>query len=149
MRTLRGRLSKLAMRPELLPLTLRNALLAVAAALLAALPAWPQEAEGPAESREERGRTDDSGDENLGSAPPAEEPDAAAAEPVPGTESEPAAEGETAAEDAPEGEDGPTVVVDDEEGSVLDDQTFEGEEDDFIPTEEIPVDEPIPFPTDI
>lgn len=33
--------------------------------------------------------------------------------------------------------------------SVLDDQTYEGEDDGFIPSEEVPVDEPIPFPTDI
>jgi hypothetical protein len=33
--------------------------------------------------------------------------------------------------------------------SVLDDQTYEGEDDEFIPSEEVPVDEPIPFPTDI
>ncbi len=33
--------------------------------------------------------------------------------------------------------------------SVLDDQTYEGDDDVFIPSEEVPVDEPIPFPTDI
>ena len=31
----------------------------------------------------------------------------------------------------------------------LDEQTYEEDEDDFIPTEEIPADEPIPFPTNI
>ena len=31
----------------------------------------------------------------------------------------------------------------------LDDQTYEEDDDDFIPTEEIPADEPIPFPTNI
>jgi len=31
----------------------------------------------------------------------------------------------------------------------LDEQTYEEDEDEFIPTEEIPADEPIPFPTDI
>jgi hypothetical protein len=31
----------------------------------------------------------------------------------------------------------------------LDEQTYEQDEDDFIPSEEIPADEPIPFPTNI
>jgi hypothetical protein len=31
----------------------------------------------------------------------------------------------------------------------LDDQTYEGNDDVFVPTEEIPADEPIPFPSDI
>jgi hypothetical protein len=33
--------------------------------------------------------------------------------------------------------------------SDLDDQTYEEDDDGFVPTEEIPADEPIPFPTDI
>lgn len=40
-----------------------------------------------------------------------------------------------------------------EEGSGddadLDTQTYEEDEDDFVPTEEIPADEPIPFPSNI
>ena len=35
------------------------------------------------------------------------------------------------------------------EDSDLDEQTYEGDEDDFVPSEEIPADEPIPFPSDI
>jgi len=35
------------------------------------------------------------------------------------------------------------------EDSELDDQTYEGDDDIFVPTEEIPTDEPIPFPSDI
>jgi hypothetical protein len=31
----------------------------------------------------------------------------------------------------------------------LDEQTYEEDEDDFVPTEEIPVDQPIPFPSNI
>ena len=31
----------------------------------------------------------------------------------------------------------------------LDEQTYEEDEDDFVPTEEIPADEPIPFPSNI
>lgn len=33
--------------------------------------------------------------------------------------------------------------------SALDDQTYGGDDDEFIPTEEVPMDEPIPFPSDI
>ena len=33
--------------------------------------------------------------------------------------------------------------------SDLDQQTYESDDDDFVPTEEIPADEPIPFPSDI
>jgi len=50
-------------------------------------------------------------------------------------------EEEDTAEEADEEED-----VDDAD---LDEQTYEEDEDDFIPTEEIPADEPIPFPTNI
>lgn len=47
----------------------------------------------------------------------------------------------TAAEDEDEDEE-----VDD---SDLDEQTYEEDEDDFIPSEEIPADQPIPFPSNI
>lgn len=42
-------------------------------------------------------------------------------------------------------------LEDDEEleDSDLDDQSYEEDDDDFVPTEEIRADEPIPFPTDI
>jgi hypothetical protein len=50
------------------------------------------------------------------------------------------AESEGAAEDAEDEE------IDD---SDLDSQTYEDPEDVFIPTEEIPSDEPIPFPSNI
>jgi len=39
-----------------------------------------------------------------------------------------------------------TEEVDD---SDLDEQTYEEDDDDFVPSEEIPLDEPIPFPTNI
>ncbi len=39
--------------------------------------------------------------------------------------------------------------VDDVDDADLDEQTYEDDEDDFIPTEEIPADQPIPFPTNI
>lgn len=35
------------------------------------------------------------------------------------------------------------------EDADLDDQTYAEDDDDFVPTEEIPADEPIPFPTNI
>jgi hypothetical protein len=41
------------------------------------------------------------------------------------------------------------IDVDDPEDADLDEQTYEEDEDDFVPTEEIPADEPIPFPTNI
>lgn len=45
--------------------------------------------------------------------------------------------------------DGADEVIDDVEESDLDEQTYEEDDDDFIPTEEIPADEPIPFPSNI
>ena len=46
---------------------------------------------------------------------------------------------------AEEGEDAPDEIDD----SDLDEQTYEVDDDDFVPTEEIPADEPIPFPSNI
>lgn len=47
--------------------------------------------------------------------------------------------------------DSQTYEEDDElnEESDLDSQTYEEDDDDFVPTEEIPADEPIPFPSNI
>ncbi len=39
--------------------------------------------------------------------------------------------------------------IEDIEDADLDEQTYEEDDDDFIPTEEIPADEPIPFPSNI
>ncbi len=59
---------------------------------------------------------------------------------------------------APETEAAAAVEADDEEASDdeeevddsdLDLQTYEEDDDDFVPTEEIPADEPIPFPSNI
>lgn len=70
-------------------------------------------------------------------APVAEEPAAATAD----ASAEPGGEvAEVAAEEDDE------VVVDDAD---LDEQTYEEDDDDFIPTEEIPADEPIAFPSNI
>ena len=42
-----------------------------------------------------------------------------------------------------------TVEADEIDDADLDEQTYEEDENDFVPSEEIPVDEPIPFPSNI
>ena len=59
----------------------------------------------------------------------------------PGDEAEPPAVAEPAAVEAEAAEE-----IDD---SDLDEQTYEEDEDDFVPSEEIPTDVPIPFPSNI
>lgn len=61
------------------------------------------------------------------------------------TEAEAAAADEAADEAADGGEPGADEVDD----SDLDIQTYEEDDDVFVPTEEIPADEPIPFPSNI
>ena len=53
--------------------------------------------------------------------------------------------------EAAEPEPGPEDVVAEEavDDADLDLQTYEEDEDDFVPSEEIPADEPIPFPSNI
>jgi hypothetical protein len=63
-----------------------------------------------------------------------------------GGASEGAAPDDGASEEVDEPESGADPELDDWE---LDDQTYEGDDDIFVPTEEIPADEPIPFPSDI
>jgi hypothetical protein len=89
----------------------------------------------------------------------AEEPaeQEAAAETAPATQpgGEDAGEGDTAgdaadAESEAAGDPGIDPAFDpDIYDPELDDQTYEGDDDVFVPTEEIPADEPIPFPSDI
>ena len=55
-------------------------------------------------------------------------------------------EPDTAVDETPEDADEEDVEIDD---SDLDEQTYEEDDDVFIPTEEIPADEPIPFPSNI
>lgn len=73
---------------------------------------------------------------------------------------EPAAEADDtpAAEPAPEDADADDEALDAAGDGIdpelledieLDEQTYEEDEDVFVPTEEIPADEPIPFPTNI
>jgi len=59
-------------------------------------------------------------------------------------------DGAADAESAPGAEPGIDPAFDpDVYDPELDDQTYEGDDDIFVPTEEIPADEPIPFPSDI
>lgn len=69
---------------------------------------------------------------------------------------DPAGQQDTIPEDsAEESSDGEAGAVDeaavdpDLDDSDLDDQTYESDDDIFVPSEEIPADEPIPFPSDI
>lgn len=74
------------------------------------------------------------------------------AQETPDEEGEPEAAvvAEDEAADAEDGEaDEPEIDLDDPALADLDIQTYEEDDDDFVPTEEIPADEAIPFPTDI
>jgi hypothetical protein len=101
----------------------------LAAAVLVCAPSWAQE-EPPGQSEAQAGEQ--------------------AREQTPGPEDS-ATEG-AEAEAAESGEPG---AVDDSvyepgfDDSELDDQTYDEDDDVFVPTEEIPADEPIPFPSDI
>ena len=52
-------------------------------------------------------------------------------------------------EDASEEASGAAEELDEFDDADLDLQTYEQDDDDFVPTEEIPADEAIPFPSDI
>lgn len=91
--------------------------------LLIALPAWSQD------QADEPAPVEDSAEDAPGEGP-----------------GEPAS-GESASGEAESDEGGPVVGLD--EIPELDRQTHEKDDDDFVPTEEIPVDQSIPFPTDI
>ena len=68
-----------------------------------------------------------------------------------------AAQDEAPMDITPEEEPAPNEVVEEEdaeeveeiEDADLDEQTYEEDDDDFVPTEEIPVDHPTQFPTNI
>jgi hypothetical protein len=80
---------------------------------------------------------------------PAEEPaaDAEVVEVAEQLEADGSAEIDEAAEVVDDADDG---VIDEAFDDLdLDEQTYEEDDDDFIPTEEIPADEPIPFPSNI
>ena len=58
-------------------------------------------------------------------------------------------EAPAAIEDAVAEEVAEPVAPEDVDDDDLDLQTYEEDEDDFVPSEEIPADEPIPFPSNI
>jgi hypothetical protein len=63
-----------------------------------------------------------------------------------------AAAGEPSAEPVIDTDDDGGEEAEDEaeiDDSDLDEQSYEEDDDDFVPTEEIPADEPIPFPSNI
>ena len=81
-------------------------------------------------------------------------PDVAPADPAEVADGEDVAaveeDGSAELEDAEEVDDMDDGVLDAAfEDESLDEQTYEEDEDDFVPTEEIPADEPIPFPSNI
>lgn len=51
--------------------------------------------------------------------------------------------------DDPDEDDEPSIDLDDPDFADLDLQTYDEDDDDFVPTEEVPADEAIPFPSDI
>lgn len=88
---------------------------------------------------------DDQASESEPVAAAADDEVAAAADPV--AEDDDEGEAESPPEDPAE-----TVVADgapEIDDSDLDEQTYEEDEDDFVPSEEIPTDESIPFPSNI
>lgn len=91
--------------------------------------AWAQEENVPEDSTTD---TEVAEDENAsGSAEPEDLPDDLPEEP----------------EEAEDVDDG--VLDEAFADESLDEQTYEEDEDDFVPSEEIPADEPIPFPSNI
>ena len=68
---------------------------------------------------------------------------------APGWAQEESDEAPAESEDAATEEVAETVVPEDVDDDDLDLQTYEEDDDDFVPTEEIPADEPIPFPSNI
>lgn len=112
---------------------LKPALKVLAAiALLWGAPAWSQD-DGE----------DDRQDDSQDTAAAAEASGQGAGDVADDAAAEPPADAAGAEDDAA----GPAVGLD--EIPELDEQTYEEDDDDFIPSEEIPVDQSIPFPTDI
>ncbi len=112
--------------------TMSRFLITLLLALVLAAPLWAQEDTGDVEepAAAEVAESGESGEPaTVGGA-------AEAVEPAEGDEAD--AEEET------------TLIVDPEfDNEALDEQTYEEDDDDFVPSEEIPADEPIPFPSNI
>jgi hypothetical protein len=81
----------------------------------------------------------------------AQQEDESTAETAETSASENASVDDAVADDADDADDVGEAAADAEDGvdTDLDEQTYEEDDDDFIPTEEIPADEPIPFPSNI
>jgi hypothetical protein len=104
-----------------------KSLLSLFLALVLAGPAWPQEETTAGEAEEpdsmETGDAQETGDsDEAGDVAGIDEADEVA--------------------DA-------AIVDPDFDDDELDEQTYEEDDDDFVPSEEIPADEPIPFPSNI
>ncbi len=65
------------------------------------------------------------------------------------TEAEVTEDADDEADDEADADDEPLIDLDDPDFADLDRQDYEEDDDGFIPTEEVPADEAIPFPTDI
>ena len=109
-----------------------KSLITLLLSLLLAGPAWAQDQAGNVEEPEsvDAGETADS-DEH-------------------GEVGEPDGPDEADTDDEADAEEEATLIVDPEfDDSALDEQTYEEDDDDFVPSQEIPADEPIPFPSNI
>lgn len=112
-----------------------KSLITLLLSLLLAGPAWAQDEAGDVEEPEtvdaaETEESDDAGE--TGAVGEAEEPD------------------DADTDDEADVEEEVTQIVDPEFGdAALDEQTYDEDDDDFVPSEEIPADEPIPFPSNI
>ena len=117
-------------------------LLTLLLALLLAGPAWPQDepsagmAGQPVEAEDVADEEEDPADA-VGDAGEIDDEDEAGVDDV---------TAETAGDETEEAD---AIVDPDFEDEDLDVQTYEEDDDDFVPSEEIPADEPIPFPSNI
>jgi hypothetical protein len=106
-----------------------KSLITLLLSLLIAGPAWAQDESGDVEE-------------------PASADTAEAGEP--GEVGEPDEPEEAAADEEAAVDDEVSQIVDPEfDDAALDDQSYEEDDDDFVPSQEIPADEPIPFPSNI
>lgn len=105
---------------------------------LLAGPAWPQDEQAVGAP----GEPDAAAAVADGDADPADEADKT-------DEAHETGADEVAAKAAEEAEEADTIVDPGFEDTDLDVQTYEEDDDDFVPSEEIPADEPIPFPSNI
>lgn len=112
-----------------------KSLITLLLSLLLAAPAWAQDESGDVEEpasadTEEAAESDEAGE--TGEVGEPDEPE------------------EAAADDEAEADDEVSQIIDPEfDDAGLDEQSYEEDDDDFVPSQEIPADEPIPFPSNI